>query len=472
MNIVFAISEVEDLVKTGGLADVGKALPIALAKAGHDITIVMPYYRSIKREHNLDTACEQQTLFTEGKVYHYDIRFKRWQNLNVYFIDFPEYFDRDGLYSNAYEAFADNGERFSFFSGAVLHALQTLNLQPDVIHCHDWHAAMLPFLLAYDRSGFFSNSRSVFTIHNAAFQGVHRLEDIQYLRHHPSILSQVHGGYINMLQSGIEFAHKITTVSPNYAEELLTDLGSHGLHGRLVTRSQDLVGILNGCDYTQWNPANDGYLPENYNVESLHPKQTCKTTLQKKSGLPVNTDVPLLGMVCRLTEQKGFGYLMPILDDLISHNIQLVIVGTGDPSVCMDLGEFAQTHPDQFAFINGFSTEHAHLVEAGADFFLMPSQFEPCGLNQMYSLAYGTVPIVRAVGGLKDTVIDQQCGDTATGFVFSEPTPQALLSTIRRALLFYYEHPQNFRAMQERGMRTRFTWERAAQEYVALYESL
>ena len=472
MKIVFAISEVEELVKTGGLADVGKALPLALKEAGHDVAIVMPYYQTIAKAHNLATVCPTQTLFAESQVYHFDIRHMSWHGIDVYLVDYPEYFDREGLYSNAYDAYQDNGERFSFFSGSVLQTLQAVACIPDVIHCHDWHTAMLPYLLAYDRSGAFSQTRSVFTIHNAAFQGVHRLEDIPFLRHHPGILAQVHGGYVNMLQSGIEFAHKVTTVSPNYAEELLTNLGSHGLHDRLVTRKEDLSGILNGCDYSQWNPATDHFLPENYDATNLHAKQTCKQELQKKSGLPQNPGVPLLGMVCRLTEQKGFGYLLPILDELMSHNLQMVIVGTGDPEVCMDLGEFAQNHPEQFAFINGFSSEHAHLVEAGADFFLMPSQFEPCGLNQMYSLAYGTIPVVRGVGGLKDTVIDQRQDESATGFVFDDPTSSALLACIRRALLFYYEHPLKFREMQQRGMATRFTWAQAAKEYIALYEAM
>lgn len=472
MKIVFAISEVEELVKTGGLADVGKALPLALKDAGHDVAIVMPYYQTIAAEHALDTVCTRQTLFAESEVYHFDVRQMSWHGIDIYFVDYPEYFDREGLYSSAYDAYQDNGERFSFFSGAVLQTLQAVSYIPDIIHCHDWHTAMLPYLLAYDRSGAFADTRSVFTIHNAAFQGVHRLEDIPFLRHHPGILAQVHGGYVNMLQSGIEFAHKVTTVSPNYAQELLTNLGSHGLHDRLVTRQEDLSGILNGCDYTQWNPATDAFLPENYNADNLHAKQTCKQALQKKAGLPQNPGIPVLGMVCRLTEQKGFGYLLPILDDLMGHNLQMVIVGTGDPEVCMDLGEFAQNHPEQFAFINGFSSEHAHLIEAGADFFLMPSQFEPCGLNQMYSLAYGTIPVVRAVGGLKDTVIDQSGGDIATGFVFDDPTPSALLACIRRALLFYYEHPVKFREMQQRGMATRFTWEQAAEEYISLYQSM
>ncbi|MEW9797894.1 glycogen synthase GlgA [Alteromonas sp. CYL-A6] len=470
MNIVFAISEVEELVKTGGLADVGKALPIALKDLGYNVTIVMPYYQQLKSDISAEKVGDTLELFTESQVYHFDVHSMTWQGLQVYLIDYPEYFDRDGLYASSFNAFSDNGERFSFFSGAVLQSLQALNIQPDVIHCHDWHTAMLPFLMAHDRSGHFANTRSVFTIHNAAFQGVHQLDTIPFLRHHPAILSQVHGGYINMLQSAIEFAHKVTTVSPNYAQELLTDLGSHGLHDRLVMRQSDLVGILNGCDYTQWNPATDSFLPVNYDVDSLHNKTVCKQALQEKSGLAVAHDTPLLGMVCRLTEQKGFGYLTPILDDLMRHNVQVVIVGTGDPKVCMDLGEFAQQHPGRFAFINGFSSEHAHLVEAGADFFLMPSQFEPCGLNQMYSLAYGTIPIVRAVGGLKDTVIDQQHGEHATGFVFSDPTPDALLACIRRALLFYHEHPAQYRRMQETGMRTRFTWPEAAKHYARLYQ--
>ena len=471
MNIVFAISEVEELVKTGGLADVGKALPLALDTLGESITIVMPYYQVLAEQLNLPTVTEQQTLFTEGQVYHFDIRYMQWHGIPIYFVDSPEYFMREGLYANAFEAYEDNGERFSFFSGAVLQTLKAIDKKPDIIHCHDWHAAMLPFLLTHDKSGYFDGTKTIFTIHNAAFQGVHKLESIPFLRHHPNILAQVHGGYINMLQSGIEFATKVTTVSPNYASELLTDLGSHGLHERLVNRQADLSGILNGCDYTQWNPETDTFLPENYSVDNLHPKTSCKRALQEKSGLPENGNVPLIGMVCRLTEQKGFGYILPILDDLIKHNVQMVIVGTGDPKVCMDLGEFAQQHPDQFAFINGFSSEHAHLVEAGADFFLMPSQFEPCGLNQMYSLAYGTIPIVRSVGGLKDTVIDYSNDSEGTGFVFDDPTPHALLSCIRRALLAFYEDAGKFRAMQQRGMRTRFTWEAAAKNYQQLYVS-
>jgi starch synthase len=471
MNIVFAISEVEDLVKTGGLADVGKALPLALRDLGHNVSIVIPYYQAIAERYSLADACTEQTLFTEGQVYHFRIKHLDWNGINLYMVDYPEYFNRSGLYSSTYEAYEDNGERFSFFSGAVLKTLQALNIQPHIIHCHDWHTAMLPFILRHDPSEYFAKTKTIFTIHNAAFQGVNHIESIPFLRQHPEIHHQVHGGYINFLQSAIAYADKITTVSPTYASELLTDLGSHGLHEMLVRRASDLTGILNGCDYSQWNPLTDTLLPYHYSLEDMTGKAQCKAELQQRTELPQEPRIPVIGMVCRLTEQKGFGYIIPILQRLMDHKIQLIIVGTGDPSVCQDLSVFAEKHTDQFAFINGFSNEYAHLVEAGADFFLMPSQFEPCGLNQMYSLAYGTLPIVRAVGGLKDTVIDpEQDKANATGFMFTQPSPQALLDCIRRALLFYYEDDAAFTALQTRSMSTRFTWEDAANQYSDLYQ--
>ncbi len=473
MNIVFAISEVEGFVKTGGLADVGKALPPALHTLGHRVTLIMPFYREVAQRYPVATSCLTQTLHCGEYRYDFDIRQLDWHGITVYFVDYPAYFDRDGIYSSQYQAFADNGERFAFFCSAVLALLEALAIPADVIHCHDWHTALLPFLLAHHQGEILTHTKSVFTIHNAAFQGVHRIADIPALQQHHAIWSQVHGGYINFLQTGIAFAHKITTVSPHYATELLTDLGSHGLHERLITRQNDLVGILNGCDYSQWDPAHDTFIPYHYDITDLSGKAACKSALQQATGLTPEANVPLLGMVCRLTEQKGFGYLVPILDALMRHRLQLVIVGTGDPSICMDLGEYMQTHPGQFAFINGFDESLAHLVEAGADFFLMPSQFEPCGLNQMYSLAYGTLPIVRAVGGLRDTVIDLDTSPaTATGFVFGTPSPEALLHCIRRALLFYHEDAQAFTEMRRRAMDTRFTWEAAAASYSLLFEKL
>jgi starch synthase len=476
MNVVLAISEIEGLVKTGGLADVGRALALQLAEHDHTVSVFMPYYQAIsalKELSELEHIEIEEPLFSQSQVYQFNLKVTEWKGVKLYLVDYPEFFDREGLYSDRYHAYDDNGERFSFFSGAVLHSLIHLKIHADIIHCHDWHTAVLPFLLKHNPAECFANTKSIITVHNAAFQGVVQLETVPFLRHHPAILSQVHGGYINMLKMGLAFADKITTVSPNYARELLTHLGSHGLDEVLLHRQADLIGILNGCDYSAWDPSNDTYLEHHYSIDDLAGKKLCKRHLQSCFDLPEDDTTPLLGMVCRLTNQKGFGYLLPILPELLRHKVQLVIAGTGDPSVCMELNTLAEQFPKQFAFFNGFSDEMAHKIEAGADFFLMPSQFEPCGLNQMYSLAYGTLPIVRAVGGLRDTVIDIHESDTqSTGVVFHDPTSEALLACLRRALLFYHESPDIYTEVQTRGMLTRFTWQEATGKYERLYQQM
>lgn len=476
MHIVFAISEVEGLIKTGGLADVGKALSIALADKGHQVSVFLPYYQALKSLDILQDAEAlhlAEPLLSQSHVYQFTLKRKQWQGVDFYFVDYPEYFDRSGLYGDAFHGYEDNGERFSFFSGAILHSLFHLNMQADLIHCHDWHTGVLPFLLRHNPDSFFANTHSVITIHNAAFQGVVRLEEIPFLRHHSAILGQVHGGYINMLQLGIRYADKITTVSPNYANELLTHLGSHGLKTCLGLRKDDLSGILNGCDYSAWNPKTDPYIAQNFDSHSIAGKIKCKQDLQHCFSLPESSRTPIIGMVCRLTDQKGFSYLLPVLSTMLNHNLQIVIAGTGDPAVCMQLNELCEQYPNRIAFFNGFSEEIAHKVEAGSDFFLMPSQFEPCGLNQMYSLAYGTLPIVRGIGGLKDTVVDlHENPENATGLVFYEPSGDDLLSCVRRALLFYHEFPDVMLDVQLRGMNTKFTWEVSTEHYLKLYQSI
>jgi starch synthase len=271
---------------------------------------------------------------------------------------------------------------------------------------------------------------------------------------------------------GIRYANKINAVSPNYAQELLTPLGSHYLFSEFQNRHNDMSGILNGCDYSQWDPINDPHIAKNYHHADLSGKKTCKSELQKELGLPKKLRVPIIGMVCRLTDQKGFGFILPMLDKLMQHDVQVAIIGTGDPQISLFLQKEADKHPKKLAFVEDFSVRKAHMVEAGSDFFLMPSLFEPCGLNQMYSLAYGTLPIVRGVGGLKDTVIDlAEDPDGATGFVFDQPDSSALLSCIQRALLFYHESPKVLESTQQRAMQSRFTWEAAALDYQALYLS-
>ncbi|GAA0856580.1 glycogen synthase GlgA [Aliiglaciecola litoralis] len=472
MKILFVVSEVEDLAKTGGLADVAKALPIELKKLGHEVIIVMPYYKAIADKFSAPVVIDEQTLFANHKPYRFQLRQLQIENVPVYCVDYPDYFDRNGFYTDGYHAYPDNAERFAFFAGAALQASKSLDFQPDIVHCNDWHTALTPYFMKTHSSEFFANSKSILTIHNGAFHGTHRLDQIPFLHDQYELHNQLDGDAVNFLRIGIRYANKINTVSPNYAKELLTTLGSHMLYHEFQQRKDDVSGILNGCDYSQWDPATDKHLPENFDVDNPAGKQSCKRELQKKTGFAEDPKIPLIGMVCRLTEQKGFGYLLPVLEDLLQHNIQLLIIGTGDPSIGEVLKRLAQIHPDRFIFINTFSEELAHLLEAGSDFFLMPSLFEPCGLNQMYSLAYGTIPIVRGVGGLKDTVIDMlNQPDQATGFVFENPDSTALLSCVQRALLYYYEFPESFAHMKKRAMQSRFTWQQAAQRYVELYQS-
>ncbi|MFT4941530.1 MAG: starch synthase [Paraglaciecola sp.] len=472
MKILFVVSEVEDLVKTGGLADVAKSLPMALTEMGHEVIIVMPYYKVLADQYPVADDCPKQTLFASRKPYEFAIKRLGVGNVPVYCVDYPEYFARDGIYSDDYHAYSDNAERFAFFAQAALQTSKALSFQPDIVHCNDWHTALTPYFMSIDDSDFFAASRSVFTIHNGAYQGTHKFLDIPFLQPHYLLHSQLDGDALNFVRMGIRYADKINTVSPNYAQELLTPLGSHHLYHEFQQRRSDLSGILNGCDYSQWDPVSDKHIIQTYDAQDMLGKQVCKADLQREAMLPVEQRIPLIGMVCRLAEQKGFGYILPMLDELLLHNVQLVIIGTGDPQISLILRNVANRYPHKFAFIEDFSVRKAHMLEAGSDFFLMPSLFEPCGLNQMYSLAFGTLPIVRGVGGLKDTVIDLvDSMQAATGFIFEKPDSDTLLSCIERALLFYHEYPAQFQAMQIRAMGTRFTWQTAAEQYFALYQA-
>jgi len=472
MKILFVVSEVEDLVKTGGLADVGKALPLALAELGHEVTIVMPYYKQLADKYNAVDCCPQQTLYAGRKSYGFAVKSLSLEGLQVLAVDYPEYFGRKGLYSDDYHAYPDNAERFAFFANAALQASKAMGFQPDIVHCNDWHTALTPYFVSIDDSGFFAQAKTIFTIHNGAYQGTHRFSDIAYLQPHYQFHSQLDGDALNFVRMGIRYANKINAVSPNYAKELLSPLGSHHLFDEFQKRRGDVSGILNGCDYSQWDPINDPHIAKNYHDADLSGKKACKTALQNELNLPKKMRIPIIGMVCRLTEQKGFGFILPMLEKLMQHDVQVAIIGTGDPQISQFLRDVANKYPKKLAFVEDFSVRVSHVIEAGSDFFLMPSLFEPCGLNQMYSLAYGTLPIVRAVGGLTDTVIDlSDDPKNATGFIFEQPSSSALLSCIQRALLFYHEAPKVFVLTQQRAMQSRFTWEAAAKEYQALYLS-
>lgn len=476
-DIWFCVSEVQGVVKSGGLADVAKALPKTLQNLGHRIKLVLPGYQSAP--HRITSQLILDTKLLHWPHTRYQVRCSELDGVELYYIDCDQYFDRPELYAEHNRAYTDNGERFGFFSAACLDVLPKLNIRPQIIHANDWHTGLIPFLLKtrYRDELFFNGIKSVLTIHNALFKGIFSYDELDIIPElHTSGMEHLQYGIgsISTLRAGIAYADKINAVSPNYAAELLTPLGSHGLVDDFVHRSKDLYGIVNGCDYSEWNPETDSYLPLNYgnNASSLKSgKACCKRELQRVLALPVR-QVPLFGMVCRLTHQKGFHYLLPIIERFLRNDVQFVIVGTGDPEIADRLRYITGLYPDKFSFVDVYSDQYAHWVEAGADFFVMPSEFEACGLNQIYSMAYGTLPIVREVGGLKDTVHDyDQQPDKATGFSFFEPTPEALLITLQRALLLYLQLPQEYLATQQRAMGQDFNWEYSALQYVKMYHA-
>ncbi len=476
LSILFVASEVEGLIKSGGLADVAKALPEALLELEHDVRITLPAYQKI-------AGIESAPVVLETKLSHwphteYKVRELRVAGVLAYAIDCPGYFNRPEMYAESNQAYDDNGERFAFFSAACLDMLPKLNFQPEIVHANDWHTGLVPFLLThrYANEDFYSGMKSVLSVHNSVFKGVFSYDELQ-------CVPEFHGRYapdaavslthISMLKAGVLNADKINAVSPTYAEELKTELGSHGMAAEFQARADDLVGILNGCDYSSWNPETDALIPANYCADKesmVNGKAGCKRSLQERAGLE-RKDVAMYGMVCRLTNQKGVHYLLPILSQFLKFDLQLVIVGTGEPALAAKLREVESQHSDKFKFIEAYDNGLAHLVEAGSDIFLMPSEFEPCGLNQIYSMAYGTLPIVRGVGGLKDSVNDyDENPEQATGFVFMQPEPQDLLLTLQRSLLLYAQQPDEFRRVQLQAMGQNFCWNKAANEYVALYQ--
>ncbi|WP_261817153.1 glycogen synthase GlgA [Vibrio gallicus] len=477
LKVWFTVSEAEGLVKSGGLADVGKALPKALQNAGSEVAIAIPGYAKLPNLANSPVILE--TALEHWPHTPYAVRKLELDGVAVYAFECAQYFNRPEMYAERNQAYADNGERFAFFAAASLDALPKLGFQPDIIHANDWHTGLVPFLLKtrFVHDDFFSATKSVITIHNALFKGNFSLDEVNNipeLRDAPA--DKVGYGYngISTLRAGIHYADKVNAVSPNYAQELKTPLGSHGLVHDFVARSEDFCGIVNGCDYSEWSPSADPYLAKKYKATKASlktGKAANKAALQELVQLPA-AKVPMYGMVCRLTHQKGFHYLLPILEKVLHNDVQLVIVGTGDPEIAAQLHAVSEQFGDKFAFVEAYDNKLAHLVEAGADFFLMPSEFEACGLNQIYSMAYGTLPIVRAVGGLKDTVNDYDSDpQTATGFAFDEPQASDLLAIMQRALILYLQDPAEFANLQLRAMKQDFGWNIAAERYVEMYRS-
>ena len=481
MKVLSIASEVDPFAKTGGLADVAAALPKALHQLGHDVRVVLPLYRQVNREKfglkatSLRVVVPVGPKTIEGRVWETVLPRTR---VPVYLLEQPSLFDRDGLYQDQGQDFPDNLTRFSFFAQAALRMLPSLGWQPDVVHAHDWQAALACAYLALGALGhepFFAGMGTVFTVHNLAYQGlfpkaqwpITQLPDAAF-----SVQGLEYYGQINCLKGGLVTAGLLTTVSPTYVREIRTAEFGCGLEGVLASRGPDLVGILNGIDPDEWNPDTDAHLAATYSAEQPSGKGRCKQALQKSQGLPEGHDL-LIGMIQRLAEQKGIDIFAQALEELAALPLQIVILGTGDPKYHQLLQTFAAKYPTRLKLNLKFDNALAHQIEAGADAFLMPSRFEPCGLNQMYSMRFGTVPIVRRVGGLADTVTDvtpqTTAAKAATGFVIAEHSARALVDAVTRALSAFNDHALWARLMQT-GMRQDCSWGRSALAYATLYE--
>ena len=467
-------SEAVPFAKTGGLADVVGALPKALVRLGHQVDVAMPRYRGI-------TAGEvERTLQVSLGGLAADARYYLTSNegVRMVFIDHPAYFDRDYLYGAPGHDYPDNPERFAFLCQAALDWAVARGTPYDVVHAHDWQAGLLPILLA--RMGpsqpLLRRLPTVFTIHNLAYQGVFDASWLPRLGLGWTLMrmdAMEYWGRISYLKAGVVFSRLITTVSPRYAQEIQTSELGFGFDGILRERGPDLVGILNGIDYDQWDPAGDPHIPVPYSAVNLGGKLAAKRALLERYALPSDEEAlarPVVGIIARMVDQKGFDLLADIADELPRLGATFVLLGSGERRYeDLWLG-LAARHPRQIAAHIGFDESLAHLIEAGADLFLMPSRFEPCGLNQMYSLRYGTIPLVHATGGLADTVMNFDAGTgSGNGFTFDEYSPQALLGTLQWAMGVFTDQ-QAWRRMQAAGMRQDFSWETSARRYAEVYE--
>jgi starch synthase len=475
-KILFVSSEVHPLIKTGGLADVSGSLPLSLAQLGQDLRIFMPNYGAIKCSQEVNKKC---TLHIDNHTVHILETRLPDSELIIWLLDYPDFFGSKGNpYTDEYgNSWGNTAERFALFSRVAVEIAQNraqLNWQTDIVHCNDWQSGLVPALLSLEPI----RPATVFTIHNMAYQGIFPRETFQQLNL-PDELWNGHAiefyGNMSFIKGGIACADHITTVSPTYALEIQTPEFGYALEGLLQYRHNELIGIINGIDLKQWSPENDTRIPQTFSVKRLAKKIINKTALQKYFLLPEKENIPVIGLISRLVDQKGINLVIDCLEVLVDYSVQFVLLGSGDKGLEHRLKKLGSLYPCQISIKIGYDEDLAHLIEAGADLFLMPSLFEPCGLNQLFSQRYGTLPIVRHTGGLADTVIDtlpETIADhTATGFVFKEPSVGALLETIKRALLIY-ANSKVWKQLQKNAMKKDFSWKKSAKEYLALYKSL
>jgi len=477
MRIVFIASECVPFSKTGGLADVVGALPEALQALGHKVEVIIPRYRATKPGTILPHASNLTVPLTSGFKSAAIQRGDILKGVQHYFVDCPELFDRDGLYQTKDgKDYPDNALRFAAFSLAALEALKHVSEPPEILHCHDWQTSLVPVYLKrlYASDPFYRQTSTVLTIHNLGYPGLFPAEVLSQITL-DSDLFNINGleffGKVNFLKGGILFSDFITTVSRRYAMEIQTPELGYGLDGVLRSRADRIQGILNGVDYEAWNPATDRLIPARYTPQNLEGKKVCKKALLMRMGVtqPV-LDRPVIGIVSRFAIQKGFDLIAEIAEELVKTDLYIVALGTGEPKYEQLFLALAAQYPDKFLVKVAYDNELAHQIEAGSDLFLMPSRYEPCGLNQIYSLKYGTVPVVRATGGLDDT-IQEFDGKEGTGFKFSDYSAAALLGALRKALEFYRQPAAWARVMQN-GMSQDFSWTVSARAYAEIYERL
>ncbi len=478
MRLLLASSEVHPFSKSGGLADMVGALAKALSRAGHEVVLVTPLYRGIREKFPLKPF-EYEIDLPLGSEH---VSARVWQlaagdNLTIYFIDQPGFYDRPQLYTEAGVDYADNARRFIFFSKCVVHMARYLQWRPELVHVHDWQTGLVPLMILHQRwhEAWWDAPKTCLTIHNLAYQGGFAKGDFD-LCNLPADYFNLNGvefwGGLNCLKAGLVYADVLTTVSPRYAREITTEVYGCGLDPVLRARQASLFGILNGVDYDEWNTARNSHLKHAYGPKEMAGKAAGKAVLQAEMGLPVTPDIPLFGSITRLADQKGVDIQLGALEEMLAAPMQFCLLGSGAPEFEHGYQDLARRHPDKVAIRLGFNQGLSHRIEAGIDFFLMPSRFEPCGLNQMYSQRYGTIPIVRVTGGLDDTVVDlTENPDAATGIKFREYSVRALAKAIRKALVLYRE-PKLFAAMRRRGMELDFSWGRTCDEYTRIYSKI
>jgi len=466
VKILLAASEVVPYAKTGGLADVAGALPGQFSALGHDVRLIMPRYQEVRQP--LTLLKSDLSVELGGERISFDLFEDSSQGYTAWFVDCPRFFDREGLYQLDGEDHPDNAARFIFFSKAILAVAEAMEFPPDIIHAHDWQTALVPLLLKRGEYPFFAKTVTVLTIHNLAYMGnfpprvalpliglgagIFTAEGIEYY------------GKANLLKAGLIAADLLTTVSRRYAEEILSHEFGYGLEGVLTKRRSDLHGVLNGIDYVLWNPATDEELPANFSAENLTGKTLCKKELQREFGLPERSDLPLFGIVTRLADQKGLDIFAKAAERFFAKELQFVLLGTGQAKYHRLFGELRERHPTKCAVALKYDSSVAQRIYAGSDLFLMPSRYEPCGLGQLIALAYGTIPLVRATGGLADTITEGE-----NGFSFTDYTAEELLKTVERALKAF-NNSEIWSNLQRNAFGSDFSWTVSAKRYLELFE--